>query len=101
MKLRKTRIKKITKANGGEIFIPQINTFFGMGWTDFTDYPSSGLGHSFINILLSKYKLGFLQACKSLKEAQKVIDAYVAYVNHQNASEIENKITKKEYIDYP
>ncbi len=101
MKLRKTRIKKITKANGGEIFIPQVNTFFGMDWTDFTDYPSHDIGASFNHILMSEYKLGNLQACKSLKESQDVIDAYIAYVNRQNAISVENKIIKTEYVDYP
>ena len=101
MKLRKTRIKKITTANGVETFMPQINTFFGMGWADFTGYPSSGLGPSLIRILLSEYKLCHLQACKSLKESQDVIDAYIAYVNRQNAISMKNKIIKTEYIDYP
>ena len=98
MKLRKTRIKKITKANGVEIFIPQVNTFFGLKWTDFTDYQSNGLESSFIYTLVKEYKLGCLQ---SLKDAQDVIDAYVAYVNHQNAISIDNKVVKTEYVDYP
>ena len=99
MKLRKTRIKKITTANGVEIFIPQVNTFFGVDWTDFTDYPSHNLGFSMR--LMENHDLGYKQACKSLKEAQDVIDAYIAYVNHQNAVSIGNKIIKTEYIDYP
>ena len=101
MKLRKTRIKKITKANGVEIFIPQVNTFFGLFWRDFTDSPSNDLGASFNHILTCEYKLGCLQVCKSLKEAQDVIDAYIAYVNRQNAINVENKIIKTEYVDYP
>ena len=103
MKLRKTRIKKIVTANGVETFIPQVNTFLGLEWTDFTDYPSFGVGSwsSFIYILMSEYKLGYRQACKSLKEAQDVIDAYIAYVNRQNAISVENKIIKTEYVDYP
>ena len=104
MKLRKTRIKKITTTNGVETFIPQVNTFFGMDWTDFTDYPSHDIGESFNLILKSEYKLGYLQACKSLKEAQDVIDAYIAYVNnvnHQNAISVKNKVVKTEYVDYP
>ena len=102
MKLRKTRIKKITTANGAETFIPQVNTFslFGLGWIDFTDYQCNHL-RDFNLILMSEHKLGCLQACKSLKEAQDVIDAYIAYVNHQNAISTENKIIKTEYIDYP
>ena len=100
MKLRKTRIKKITTANGVEIFIPQVNTFFGMEWTDFTDYQCNHL-RDFNLILMSEHKLGYLQACKSLKEAQDVIDAYIAYVNRQNAISVENKIIKTEYVDYP
>ena len=101
MKLRKTRIKKITKANGVETFIPQVNTFFGLCWTDFTDYPSHDIGESFNLILKSEHKLGYLQACESLKEAQDVVDAYIAYVNRQNAISVENKIIKTEYVDYP
>ena len=100
MKLRKTRIKKITTANGVEIFIPQVNTFFGMEWTDFTDYQCNHL-IDFNLILMSEHKLGCLQACKSLKEAQDVIDAYIAYVNRQNAISVENKVVKTEYVDYP
>ena len=100
MKLRKTRIKKITKANGVEIFIPQVNTFFGLCWTDFTAYPSHDIG-AFTHILMSEYKLGYLQACKSLKESQDVIDAYIAYVNSRNAISIDNKVVKTEYVDYP
>ena len=103
MKLRKTRIKKITKANGVETFIPQVNTFsfFVRDWTDFTDYPSHDIGESFNLILKSEHKLGYLQACKSLKEAQDVVDAYIVYVNRQNAISVENKIIKTEYVDYP
>ena len=103
MKLRKTRIKKITKANGVETFIPQVNTFslFGLGWTDFTDYPSHDIGESFNHILKSVHELGYLQACESLKEAQDVVDAYIAYVNRQNAINVKNKIIKTEYVDYP
>ena len=101
MKLRKTRIKKITKPNGGEIFIPQINTFFGLDWTAFTDYTSHSLPTSLNWLIIDKHELSYKQFCKSFEEAQDVIDTYIAYVNHQNASEIENKITKTEYIDYP
>ena len=103
MKLRKTRIKKITKANGVETFIPQVNTstFFVRDWTDFTDYLSHDIGGSFNFILKSEHKLGYLQACESLKEAQDVIDTYIVYVNCQNAISVENKIIKTEYVDYP
>ena len=102
MKLRKTRIKKITTTTGVETFVPQVNTFkfFVRDWTDFTDYQCNHL-RDFNLILMSEHKLCCLQACKSLKEAQDVIDAYIAYVNHQNAISIENKIIKTEYIDYP
>ena len=102
MKLRKTRIKKITTVAGVETFIPQVNTFsfFGLGWIDFTDYHCNHL-RDFNLILMSEYKLGCLQACKSLKEAQDVIDEYIAYVNRQNAISVENKIIKTEYVDYP
>ena len=101
MKLGKTRIKKIT-TNGVETFIPQVNTFslFGLGWIDFTDYQCNHL-RDFNLILMGEYKLGCLQACKSLREAQDVIDAYIAYVNRQNAINVENKIIKTEYVDYP
>ena len=105
MKLRKTRIKKITTANGVETFIPQIKTFFSLEWIDFTDYQCNHL-RDFNFIIMSEHKLGCLQVCKSLKEAQDVIDAYITYVNRQNAISIENtvvknKIIKTEYIDYP
>ena len=101
MKLRKTRIKKITTANGVETFIPQVNTFSGLCWRDFTDSPSNDLGAYVSHILTSEYKLSYLQACKSIKEAQDVIDVYVAYVNCQNAISVENTVVKTEYVDYP
>ena len=63
--------------------------------------PESRLGTSFNHILTSEYKLGCLQVCKSLKEAQDVVDAYIAYVNSQNAISIGDKIIKTEYVDYP
>ena len=100
MKPRKTRIKKITTANGVETFIPQIKTFFGPEWIDFTDYQCNHL-RDFNLILMSEHRLCCLQACKSLKEAQDVIDAYIAYVNNQNAISVENTVVKTEYVDYP
>ena len=101
MKLRKTRIKKIVTANGVGTFIPQVNTLLGLEWTDFTDYPSNGLPASLNWLIIDNHKLTYKQSCKSLKEAQDVIDAYIAYVNHQNAVSIGNKIIKTEYVDYP
>ena len=101
MKQRKTRIQKVTKVNGAEVFSPQISVLFGLGWCAFTDYPDNPLPMSFKRILIDKHNLTYKGLCKSLEEAKKVIDEYIAYVNHQNASQIENKVTKIEYIDYP
>jgi hypothetical protein len=101
MKLRKTRIQKITKANGVEVFSPQIKTLFGLDWCAFTEYVDTPLPMSFNQVLINEHNLEYKDLCKSLEEAKKVIDEYVGYVNHQNASQIENKVTKTEYIDYP
>ena len=101
MKQRKTRIQKITKANGVEVFSPQIKVLFGLDWCAFTDYVDNPLPMAFNLILIDKHNLAYKGLCKSLEEAKKVIDEYIGYVNHQNASEIESKVTSIEYIDYP
>lgn len=101
MKQRKTRIQKITKANGIEVFSPQIKVLFGLYWCAFTDYVNNPLPMAFNRTLINKHNLAYKGVCKSLEDAQKVIDEYIGYVNHQNASKIENKVTKIEYIKYP
>lgn len=101
MKLRKTRIKVITKVNGVKIFIPQIKVLFGLDWCAFTNYTDNPLPMSFNRMIIQKHNLAYNDKCNSLEDAKKVIDEYIGYVNHQNASKIGNKVTKVEYIKYP
>lgn len=101
MKLRKTRIQVITKASGVKVFNPQIKVLFGLDWCAFTDYVDNPLPMSFNRVLIDKHHLAYNDGCASLDKAKKVIDEYIKWVNHQNASKIENKVTKIEYTDYP
>lgn len=96
MKLRKTRIKKETKANGKVVYTAQYKAW--VFWYEFNRY--DGLDTPFIS---------YMQYIKKTKEdldgserqAKAIIDFYISYEKHTQASKIENKIVKTEYEDYP
>lgn len=94
MKLRKTRIKKVTKANGSTEYYPQFRGWFL--WNDFYGWDS---GLSEITTQWLKTKKEKLTHSKS--EAKELIDYYIAQVEYRNACEIESKVMKVEYEDYP
>jgi hypothetical protein len=101
MKIRKTRIKKTTKANGSVQYVAEYK--WGFWWYQFDDSegPSGNarqLFWSWVDTLTPT--LGY-RLDASEKQAKDFIDFYIARVNHQNASEIENKVVKVEYEGYP
>lgn len=100
MKIRKTRIKKTTKANGSVQYVAEYKC--GVWWYQFDDSmgPSGNARH-----IYSEYKIELRRKgdyCHKTEEQTKVlIDFYITRVNYQNACEIENKVVKVEYEGYP
>lgn len=102
MKLLETRILKQTKANGSATYTPQYkDTFLWPTWLEFElcNLPvHCGDAHVKLHALLKDV---MKEQGDGLQKAKKVIDTYIAFVNHYNASQIENKVVKSEYIKYP
>jgi len=101
MKIRKTRIKKTTKANGSVQYVAEYK--WGFWWYQFSDSmgPSGNARGAYYDwaerhLLNNKGRFDFCN-----QEAKAVIDFYIASVNYRNASEIENKVVKIEYEDNP
>lgn len=96
MKLRKTRIKKETKANGAVVYTAQYK-----GWIDWYNF-NAWDGSSLMWSIYASYTKGLKKELDGSQErAQGMIDYYISYVNHKNASAIENEIVKTEYEKYP
>lgn len=102
MKIRKTRIKKTTKANGGVEYYPEYkNLFF---WHSMYSWDSPD---AFIWSTVTKWykwtqaKSAGHSLLKSEQHAKEVIDFYIEQVNYKNTCKIENKLVKTEYEDYP
>lgn len=96
MKIRKTRIKKTTKANGSVQYVAEYK--WGFWWYQFNDF--FGASHNAGDI----YRLwvrGQDELEGSEDEAKSLIDFYIQRVKYQNACEMENKVVKVEYEGYP
>lgn len=96
MKLRKTRVKKTTKANGSVQYTAEYK--WGFWWYQFDDC-MGGCANALEYYydwakLYSKHQF-------SEKEAKSLIDFYIMRVNYWNACNIENKVVKVEYEGYP
>lgn len=101
MKIRKTRVKKTTKANGSVYYVAEYK--WGFWWYQFDDCmgPSGNARYIFAMYIhdLERGRRSFSNSEE--QEAKAFIDSYIAYVNYQNACEMENKVVKVEYEGYP
>ena len=97
MKIRKTRIKKTTKANGKEIYTAEYK--WGFWWYQFDDSMAPIGEPRFICLDWIRKAKGDLNSTE--QEAKELIDFYIARVNHVNASLIENEVVKVECERYP
>ena len=96
MKIRKTRIKKQTKANGSVIYSAQYK--YGFWWTDFNDLYAS---HTMCKFFYDWATATSDEIVWSKKQAKDLIDYYIRKVKYEQASKIGNKIVKTEYEGYP
>lgn len=98
MKIRKTKIKKETKANGSVRYIAEYK--WGFWWYQFGDMmaPASAPRQICYDWLNTKAIENFTS---SKQDAKDLIDYYIARVKHINACLIENEIIKTEYEGYP
>lgn len=95
MKIRKTRIRKETKANGSVTYTAQYK--YGWWWSDFNDlYASHEMWRVFYD--WAPFQDDFTW---SEKQAKDLIEYYIRKVKYEQASKIENKIIKIEYKGYP
>lgn len=96
MKIRKTRIKKTTKANGSVKYIAEYK--WGFWWYQFSDMmaPVGEPRSICCDWIRSKNEINH-----SEQQAKDLIDFYIARVNHVNASLIENEVVKVECERYP
>lgn len=95
MKLRKTRIKKDTKANGAVVYTAEYKCLFG--WIIFFD----SMGREFEWHTYLEWRKTVSEDNGSLEQAKDLIDFYQRRVKHTLASSIENKVVKTEYEEYP
>lgn len=101
MKIRKTRIKKVTKANGSVKYNAEYK--WGLWWYQFDDLMGPG---EIVRDIYFSYNLdarlkGEYHLPYSEKQAKEIIDFYIAMVKHLNACEIENEVVMVEYEGYP
>lgn len=96
MKIRKTRIKKTTKANGSVHYVAEYK--WGFWWYQFDDSMAacSYARSSYYEWIKSKDEI-----TRSEQEAKELIDFYIARVNYINACLIENEVVKVEHERYP
>lgn len=102
MKIRKTRVQKQIKANGSINYYPQYKGLFF--WYDFFDFQTSDRKvWSIVKDFIDSNEEEDFKKLKggTLELAKKMIDFYIAQVNHKNACTLENKVIKTEYLDYP
>lgn len=96
MKIRKTRIKKTTKANGSVYYVAEYK--WGFWWYSFADMMAPDAGCRAQALLW----LGKQKGIRNTEdEAKSLIDFYIERVKYQNACEMENKVVKVEYEGYP
>lgn len=96
MKIRKTRIKKTTKANGSVEYVAEYK--WGFWWYQFNDLmPPVDEPRSICrDWIRSKDEI-----THSEQEVKDLIDFYIARVNYINACLIENEVVKIECERYP
>lgn len=100
MKIRKTRIKKTTKANGSVKYTAEYKWWFW--WYQFDDSmgPSGRARNACYD--WSERNLQIVGRFHfSEQEAKTIIDFYITRVKYLNACEIENRVVKIEYRGYP
>ena len=96
MKVRKTRIKKTTKANGAVQFTAEYK--WGFWWYEFTDMMAPVAEPRSICSDWIRSKDGIN---RSEQQAKELIDFYIARVRHINASLIEHEVVSVSYEGYP
>lgn len=96
MKIRKTRIKKTTKANSSVQYVAEYK--WGFWWYSFGDMMAPD---SECRALAFLWRAQQKEVKHTEEEAKSLIDYYIAQVKHRNASEMENKVVKVEYEGYP
>ncbi len=96
MKIRKTRIKKTTKANGAVYFTAEYK--WGFWWYQFNDMMAPVVEPSYIcyEWIKSKDEINH-----SEQQAKELIDYYIKRMKHKAACAIENEIVKVEHERYP
>lgn len=96
MKIRKTRTKKTTKANGSVQYVAEYK--WGFWWYQFNDMmaPVAEPRSICCDWIRSKDEI-----TRSEQEAKDLIDFYIARVKHVNACLIENEVVKVEHERYP
>lgn len=98
MKLRKTRIKKETKANGAVEYYAQYKYWFW--WCEFREfYACSDVFRIFGEWAKMNRNKKFTKNTDEV--AKHIIDFYVRRVKHLQASSHENKVVKTECEKYP
>jgi hypothetical protein len=100
MKIRKTRIKKTTKANASVQYVAEYK--WGFWWYQFNDSmgPSGNARHIYSSYKIELRRKGDYYH-KTEEQTKALIDFYIDRVKYQNACEIENKVVKVEYEGYP
>lgn len=96
MKIRKTRIKKTTKANGAVYFTAEFK--WGFWWYQFNDMGAPVAEPSYICYEWIKSKD---EISNSEQDAKDLIDYYISRMKHKAACAIENEIVKVECERYP
>lgn len=95
MKLRRTRIKKITKANGSVEYAAQYK--YGLWWCYF--YEDGFISCDDARCIFKCWPS--FGEYSSKERAQNLIDFYVKHVNYQNVVDMGNKADSTEYEEYP
>lgn len=99
MKLYKTRIQKLTQADGQVKYFAQYKYLFE--WHSFHMWNGSSTACKVFSQCMMYDEFFAENYGKSEKAAKKLIDCYVAYVNGYNSEKKNSKIVKTEYEDYP
>lgn len=100
MKIRKTRIKKTTRANGSVYYVAEYK--WGFWWYEFHD--SMGPSGNARGIFWSWIEEHQVQKCNfqyTEQQVKSLIDFYIERVKYQNACGMKNKVVKVEYEGYP
>lgn len=96
MKQLKTRIRKETKANGAVEYRPEYKGW--LFWYPMVDRDSPSFIQDCVSIYVDKNP-NLIPLSK--ETAKGIIDAYVERVKYKNACDIENRVLKVDYEDYP